>query len=163
MSNEAIFIFTSKEVEQLLDEGGSCSWRLDPNHARRCPFAVITRNAYDWTKGKEAHGAAFLVARVKDVVPSSEMPARWLIEFSEFARMCIPNAWKGGRNPVRYGGLEDVGIDPSKLNWEPMPPRTEEVTPSSVTARALTMAEAKAGLALAFGVSPEAIEITIRG
>jgi hypothetical protein len=65
--------------------------------------------------------------------------------------------------------LEELGIDPSKLNWEPMPKgddvfTTSEVAPSKTgPVGALTIAEAKAGLALTFGVRPETIEIMIRG
>jgi hypothetical protein len=44
-----------------------------------------------------------------------------LIEFSEFARVYIPDIWLGDRNPVKYRRLEDLDIDFSKLKWEPMP------------------------------------------
>jgi len=49
---------------------------------------------------------------------------RFLIQFSEYARVNIPDAWHGGRNPVSYGTLQDLGIDPSTLKWEPMPKAT---------------------------------------
>ena len=44
-----------------------------------------------------------------------------MIEFSEFARVDIPDIWLGDRNPVKYRRLEDLDIDFSKLKWEPMP------------------------------------------
>jgi hypothetical protein len=82
----------------------------------------------------------------------------------------IPNTWKGDRNPVKYATLEELGIDPSKLKWEAMPEvsdkteeRLEVVNGKSNSVRALTMSDAKKGLALTFGVAPEAVEITIRG
>ncbi len=71
MSDEAIVVFTAKSVEHLLREGGTSSWRLDRNHARQCSFAVCTRNANaDWVEGSEAHHSAFLVGKIREVVPS---------------------------------------------------------------------------------------------
>lgn len=172
MSDEAAVVFTAKSVERILREGGTSSWRLDRNHARKCVYAVCTRNAKaGWVEGPEEHHAAFLVGKVRDVVPSPDHEGRYLIEFTEYARVKIPNVWKGDRNPVKYMAIEDLGIDTSKLKWEPMSAR-EQVTAASVIREpnkssgavgALTMAEAKKCLALTFRVPPEAIEITIRG
>ena len=183
MSQEVAVVFTARSTERILTEGGTSAWRLDRNHARRCKFAVCTRNAHnntwdqgDWPQGKEPHQAAFLVGKILDVVPSLAPPEnnesskdRFLIQFSEFARVDIPNAWKGYRNPVKYTSLEELGIDPSTLKWEPMPeptnlsPPAVEALTHRVAIGALTIAEAKKGLALTFNVPPEAIEITIRG
>jgi hypothetical protein len=171
MSYEATVVFTAKSVERILAEGGTSSWRLDRNHARKCDYAVCTRNANaDWVEGPESHHSAFLIGKVKDVVPVPDSDGRYLIQFSEFARVNIPNTWKGDRNPVKYATLEELGIDPSKLKWEAMPEvsdkteeRLEVVNGKSNSVRALTMSDAKKGLALTFGVAPEAVEITIRG
>ena len=99
--------------------------------------------------------------------PQKAGKSRYLIQFNEYARVNIPEIWKGDRNPVKYATLEELGIDPSMLKWEPMPPAPEsipDVIPvRAANAGALTMAQAKNGLALTFGVPPEAIEITIRG
>lgn len=178
MSQEIVVLFTAKSTERILAEGGTSAWRLDRNHARRCEFAVCTRNAYpkwdqgDWALGTEAHHTAFLIGKISDVVPCEPTPEnheardlRFLIKFSEFARLNIPNARKGDRNPVKYATLDDLGIDPAKLTWETMPDIAE--TPNAATneagGKALTMAEAKKGLALTFNVPPDSIEITIRG
>jgi hypothetical protein len=68
--------------------------------------------------------------------------------------------------------LEELEIDPTKLTWETMPDVAETSKPDSskeaapmngAGVKALTMAEAKKGLALTFNVPPEAVEITIRG
>lgn len=176
MLREATIVFTAKSIERILEEGGTSSWRLDRNHARHCSFAVCTRNAYaDWVEGPEAHHAAFLVGKIRDVVPCPPTPEnnegakhRYLIQFSEFARVNIPGIWKGDRNPVKYATLEDLGIDPATLKWEVMPTPANVSKPvgqvsSSPNPQPLTMAEAKRGLALTFNVAPEAIEITIRG
>lgn len=78
-----------------------------------------------------------------------------------------PEAWGEWRNPVKYITLEELGIDPKKLKFMPMPAPTKVLTPPAPPERskagALTIAEAKAGLALQFGVLPEAIEIHIKG
>lgn len=180
-SQETAVIFTAKSIERILAEGGTSSWRLDRNHARRCEYAVCTRNAYaDWVEGPEAHHAAFIVGKIKDVVPSEDHEGRWMLLFSEYALVGdpgvgVPGIWKGDRNPVKYTPTANVGIDFSTLNWKPMPERQEakdkaEAAPEEVQSKAsdgmpkgLTMIEAKRGLAATFGVTPEAIEITIRG
>ena len=90
--------------------------------------------------------------------------------FSDYAVVDMPEVWGGWRNPVRYTTMEDLGIGPDDLDFRPMPKNEsgEEDQPQGSTAdplRAvpLSIAEAKEALALTFGVSPEAIEITIRG
>lgn len=169
MSHEAAVVFTAKSVERILREGGTSSWRLDRNHARRCVFAVCTRNANaDWVEGSEAHHSAFLMGKVREVVPAPDHGGRYLIQFSEYALVNIPDVWKGDRNPVKYAAIEDLGIDPSTLEWQPMPAAAEPRSPTREVNKLpgvapLTMAEAKKGLALTFGVSPDAVEITIRG
>jgi hypothetical protein len=171
-------VFTAKSIDRILEEEGTSSWRLDPNRARQCSFAVCTRNAYSkQVEGREAHRSAFLVGKIKDVVPSrtSTSPGRYLIQFSEFAHVNIPDAWKGDRNPVKYSTLQELGIDPSLMKWQAMPepsgtsmllPTTPSPLIEAQSAAAdvpLTLTQAKKGLALAFGVEPEAIEITIHG
>ena len=65
-----------------------------------------------------------MVGRVRDVVPSSDHEGRYLIALGEYARVNIPDIWKGDRNPVKYATVEDLGIDFSTLSWEPMPARS---------------------------------------
>lgn len=137
------------------------------------------RNAHsNWGDGTEQHHIAFLIGKVSDVIPTSPTPEnnespqdRFLIRFSEYAHLAIPDSWpKGYRNPVRYATLDELGINTSTLKWEPMPEHTEEpdeevapaLTPKGCV-KALTIFQAKQGLALTFGVSPEAVEIIIRG
>jgi hypothetical protein len=175
---EAIVVFTAKSIDRILREGGTSAWRLNRNRARQCPLVVCTRNAHSgWVEGKEAHHSAFVVGKVLDVVPCEATPEnnesdknRYLIRFSEFARVNIPDYWEGDRNPVVYRSLEQLGIDPTALRWEVMPEPVPSVEPSDgldrsqqVGFRPLTLSEAKKGLALTFNVAPEAVEITIRG
>ena len=162
-----------KSIESILSEGGSSSWRLDRNNARQCDYVVCTQNAHadgPGADGKEPHRAAFVIGKVKDVVPAALMPGRYLIQFSEYARVSIPEVWNGDRNPVKYTTISELGIEPAKLNWEVMPESSSAQTPALApdvtayaTGKALTIAEAKQGLAITFGVAPEAVEITVRG
>jgi hypothetical protein len=178
MPNKAIVVFTAKSIERLVREGGTSSWRLNPAHARRCNFAICTRNTREkWGDGQEAHGSAFLVGRIKEVVSCEPTPEndesnenRYLIRFSEFARINVPDAWNGQHNPVRYATLEELGINLADLKWEEMPSKPATPQPSCADGvsngsgvRPLTIGEAKKGLALAFNVAQEAVEITIRG
>ncbi len=78
--------------------------------------------------------------------------------FSECAEIDMPDKWPGNRNPVFYGDFEEMGIDITALNFQTMPVQE----PAAVTEdkpQALTIAQAKAGLALSFGVLPADIEL----
>jgi hypothetical protein len=177
MSEELIVVFTAKSIERILREGGTSSWRLDRNHARRCSLVVCTRNSYaDWAEGDEPHRSAFLVGKVSNVAACDPTPEnhespeiRYLIQFSEFARVNVPDVWKGDRNPVRYSTVEELGLDVSAFKWEVMPDAESSshvILPGAATGatvQPLTIAEAKRALALTFNVAPEAVEITIRG
>jgi len=170
-----VVVLTKKGVNRMVNEGCTASWHLIRNRARACAFVVCTRNGkHPEVEDREPHRSAFLIAKIKDVVPSPTAEGRWLIQFSEYAPLSIPDVWKkGNRNPVAYADLEELGIDPSTLEWETMPQKAESSAPivkvSSANGRphkgssALTIPEAKKALALTFGVQPEAIEITIRG
>ncbi len=176
--NKAIAVLTFKGKEQILSVGGTSSWALNRAHAQKYDFAVCTRNANTRSaEGPEPHGSAFLIGRISNVVTSPENPDRWLLQFSEYAEVAIPNTWGNGwRNPVRYTTLEDLGIDFKSLVFKPMPEPTppsdtaDEPSPVVIEAMAaeaalpmkLTILEAKEGLSAMFGVPVDAIEITIR-
>ena len=164
----AVAVFTGKSKEHVLRDGGTQSWRLVPSHAAIHESVVCCRSGVDWAEGAEERGSAFMVGRLASVVKSVEDPDRYLIRFSEYAVVPVPHAWKGWRNPVKYTTLEELGIDLSTLQFKPMPapeeggPRTS--APSvAAPVRGLTIAQAKAALAHQYGVSADAVEITIRG
>lgn len=173
MSGSAIAVFTGRTVERMLSEGGSSAWTLDPRHAGRCEYVVCARNSRaEFTRpGPEKHGAAFLIARIAGIVPAPDPKeeGRFLIAFGEYALLLVEDAWKGWRNPVRYTSLEELGIDPTALQWHAMPSAEPTATARQATdvdgarPRPLTIMEAKRGLAETFGVSVDAVEITIRG
>lgn len=167
---DAVVVFTGRTVERMLEERGSSAWALDRHHALRCEYVICCRNSRaEFTRpGPEAHGSAFLIARIKDVVPAPGEEHRFLIEFGEYAVIDVPDLWKGWRNPVRYASLAELGIDPTTLQFSPMPDAggasaTTERVEGTPRRKGLTIADAKRGLAETFGVSPDSIEITIRG
>jgi len=164
MTENVLQVLTYKSVKTILETGGTQSWALDRNRAKGCKYAVCCRNANTReAEGNEAHGSAFMVGKVSDVVPSTETADRWLVLFSEYALVNVGDQWEG-RNPVRFYTVDDYGddIDFDALDWKPMPEPSAE-SDAAPTKKGMTIAEAKAALAEAFGVDPSAIEITIRG
>lgn len=175
MAKNVLTVFTFRSIERILREGGSQAWNLDPKNAIRCRYLVCCRNhfAEGGAGGPEEHGAAFLVGKISGVEPAPERPERYIVRISEYALINPqPLVWPGSRNPVWYvGELSDLQIDEASLDWQPMPEGSETTsqeaeavsTASSAASVRLTIAEAKAGLAATFGVSPENIEIIVRG
>ena len=146
-----------------------------------------------WSEGPEDHGSLFAIGHVSGVTDApyneNDDPAkpRYLFQFDRYA---IPDFkdprhqkfWKGHHWPVHYTTLEDTGISLDGLTWIPMLEATTPsatgpaehaaeadnlddglVPPDSGKHRPLTIAEAKHGLSLTFGVPVDAVEITIKG
>jgi hypothetical protein len=171
MSSPCLVVLTARGPARILDEHGTQAWRLKPENVRRLKFCVCVQNRHNghWGGADQEHHHAFMVGRISDVVPSPERPERYLVEFSEYARIDYPNAWPGLRNPVRYGTLEEFDIsDPEALTWHPMPavrtgaPTGEAQDEDQEGFGPLTIPEAKAGLALGLGVPESAIEIIVK-
>jgi hypothetical protein len=169
--HSAIAVFTANSRDEILQVGGSAAWVVAEKQARRRQFLVCIRNAREVDfHDHEPHGTAFLVGRISGLerhgVDKKGMH-RFIIEIDQYAEVDYPNAWGEWRNPVKYTTLEELGIDLGKLKFQPMPPRTKAPPPPAMPERsksgALTIAEAKTGLALQFGVPQEAIEIVIKG
>jgi len=180
MSNNALIVFTAKTAEMIHEQGGTRSWVLSATSMRDVRYVVCTRNsdrAYDEECGPrtEAHGSAFLVGKVSGLKQVDERNGRkrYLVQMSEYARVSVDDFWAHDRNPTRYTDtdtLRERGIDVDKLDWLPMPdsdgvigvmphPSKTAVT----TGDGLTIAQAKHGLAVKFGVPEEAIQIVING
>lgn len=177
MSSPCLVVLTARGPAKIIAEGGSQAWRLNREKAKRLEHCVCVQNRENglWGGADQEHHAAFLVGRISDVVPSPEAEGRFLVKFSEYARIYCGNSWPGLRNPVRYSTLDEFGIaDPESLTWQPMPEEAPGRTPSIALPEAgghdhdadgvvpLTMAQAKAGLALGLGVPESAIEISVK-
>jgi hypothetical protein len=182
MSEEqAVVVFTARSPQRIIREGGSQAWVLNAARAKQCTWLVCTQNRHnpdhEFSDATEAHGSAFLVGRISSVRETDEHSKdgkrRYLIAISEYALVDVSDFWDHDRNPVRYlprSELENKGIALDVLEWTSMPQgvRAPAVSPvaqptTSGTELRLTIAEARNGLAAMFGVSPDAVEITIRG
>lgn len=181
MVDQCVAVFTARSPHRILKEGGSQAWALDANRARKATYLVCIQNQHnpdrDFSDASEAHGMAFLIGKISDVIPAPEDPdcGRWQICISEYARIKVADAWKGWRNPVHYTSLEKLDIQAEQLTFRPVmeaddPPPPPEVQPLSADmprskgqVAALSMAEAKPALAAFYGVTSDAIEIVIRG
>lgn len=162
MAENVLSVLTAKSVETILADGGTQSWLLSRPRAKACRYAIVCRNAYSpHVEGAEPHRSAFMIGRIKDVVPSTEAEGRWLVQFSDYALRVVPEQWQG-RNPVGYWTTDDYPhIDFAALEFQPMPGRRPE--PGAAQSAPMTLADAKAGLARTFNVPPSSIEIIIRG
>jgi hypothetical protein len=158
--NDVVLVLTYKNVDRMILEGGCGYWKANAQSLTNCKYVVATRNSRRTEReGDEPHGAAFMVGEVSGVSQDGD---RFVILMKRFARLNKPalDVWTaGGSNPVRYARSTDLEtIDFNRLKWEPWPGQVAEYTDQP-----LTMAQAKAGLALTFGVNPEQIKITIEG
>jgi hypothetical protein len=176
---DTIVVFTARRPDRIVSEGGSQAWVLNPVRAKQCTWLLCTQNRHnpdhEFSDATEPHGTGFLLGRISAIRKSDEGKSeRWIVAISEYARLSIPNAWDGSRNPVRYTSLTELGINLNDLDFLLMPeaaastPTRERQAPAldargAAPGTVLTIAEAKKQLAAAFGIKPDAIEITIRG
>ena len=177
MADKALVVLTGKSRERLFKEGGTSDWHLRPSVVRGFDYVVCVRHAnppYDPGPGArpEPHGAAFLVAKIADVVftYSNEGRDRFLVTFEAVSDVLVPNFWDGSRNPVRYMPVADIkarGLDLESLVFTPFaPPEVDEEDEGEGQAEGvepLSIIAAKAGLSAMFGVPVGNIEITIKG
>lgn len=176
MSNDALIVFTAKSNELIHQQGGTSSWVLSPASMRTVRYVVCTRNTgreLDEEDGPrtEAHGEAFLVGKVSGLkqVKLENNRKRYLVQMSEYARVSVPDFWTHDRNPTRYtdtGWLREHGIDVDTLDWLPMPDSDDVIAvmpQPALRTEGLTIAQAKHGLSVKFGVPEDAIQIVING
>jgi len=123
MPAPVIVVFTARPLDEILHDRRSGDWRLDSGRARRADYLICTQNRHNPAMRRPAapHGAAFLIARIANVMPSRDRPdERWDIMIGEYTipDPPIPDIWgKSGhlRYPVWYTTLEDLGIDLATL------------------------------------------------
>ncbi len=119
MNETCIVTFTSRSVSDMLADGGSKAWVLDPKRASESRYLVCAWNARGPlradTAGKLGHGEGFLVAPITAIEPVP--PNRFIIRFREFARIGVPKVWSGHQNPVWYVTLAELGIHLDELTF----------------------------------------------
>lgn len=165
-SKKILVVFTGESVEMLIAQGGSHGWALNVANARKCELLVCCRNRYQKGASQaQEHGAAFFVAAISKIEPTGE-PGRSIVRFDRYALIDKPPiAWPGSRNPVWYApDLSAVKLYPgSALKWQDVQSAAAEVPAPPALPAGLSIAEAKAGVALRARVRPDQVEITIRG
>ena len=168
---DTVVVFTAKSINRTIEQGGAGNWKLNAERVKKCNYVVLTANSHhrDSTHPKEQHGHAFLIGKISGLIPDAyddlgnKEDDRWIIQFSEYAKIDIPNAWGGYQNPVKYTDLSEIDpdLDPEQLDWKPFP--TEQViNQAQVGIPELTIEEAKLGISKKLGITPECIEFTIR-
>jgi hypothetical protein len=166
---DTIVVFTAKNMDRIFEQAGSGNWRLDAERAKKCVYAVLTANSYHRGSGhaKDKHGHAFLIGKISGLTSEAyddlgdREDNRWVIRFSEYAEIDVPDVWGGYRNPIKYGNLSDFGIDPEQIDWKPFP-IDRAVNPADDAVPPLTIEEAKLAISKKFGIAPDCIEIIIR-
>jgi len=175
-------VFTNKSTEFMLEHGGSASWVMSVSKAPQLEYCICCRNDVrpredDRGARPEGRNEAFLVGRVSgiELVERQNGRDRYLIVFSEYAEVSVPNFRHGSiRNPVVYSDVDACkrrGLDINALDFKPMPTPTKpyvrlghsSVESSPGERGGLSIAQAKERLAAYYDTPVEAIEITIRG
>jgi hypothetical protein len=169
MADKVLAVFTSRTIERMCSEGGSQAWTFSAVNARECQWLICVWNARGAYAESGAdhleHREAFLIAPIDAIDASAQEPDRWIVRFHKYARISIPNAWNGQRLPFRYLTLDKFGLAPEALQFIETATLGGSSSPQQMRPKAtpLSIEAAKIGLAAKFNVSPEAVEITIRG
>ena len=182
---ESVIVYTGKDLRRMRAEGGCGHWTASPIRVEAAEYLVCVRNRREqWAAMDFEHGVAFLIARIDRTKPSPHA-ARITIEFSSYAMVDIPDAWKllanGQRFPVAYLETSELfrrlALDPRRLDWQELEQQAQASEGPEAAASAgaaapavagkgasLThaIAEAKRGLAANLGIASDQIEITIR-
>jgi hypothetical protein len=164
MTDNVLSVLTFKSIETILEVGGTQSWAMSRKRAMSCKYAVVCRNAHHPdVEGQEPHQSAFMVGKISDIVPSTETDGRWLVLFSHYALVSVPEQFEG-RNPVRFWTTDDYGDDINfdRLKFKPMPSGNDG-SGDLVRSAGMSIGEAKLALSIRYEVDPSQIDITIRG
>ena len=168
-SAKVLTVLTFKSVETLLNEGGTQAWVLNRKRVLTCDYVVCARHRQGpWKpEGPEPHKHAFLVGKIRDVVPADEA-GRWRVEFSEFAIVDGPKLHLESASPTQYfPSLESLGIDEADLQWQVYDQAVATAFAANITpdlsggVRSVLM-QAKMLVAKGLNVPVEAVEITVR-
>jgi hypothetical protein len=156
---EVLLVQSHKANRVLIGIGGTKAWRLNPQRVLKCKYVVVCRLAtpMDEETQSDPHRAAYLVGKVRDVIPAPGEPGRWFVRFSDYSEVLIPNIFPGQRSPVAYKTIDDLqnlGLDPSALLFQPVPTQEKVV-------RRPPMEEAVAAAAGILGVPVSRVTITI--
>jgi hypothetical protein len=146
-NDRCILCNTVEGIDEILKKNGTGYWHVSQHRWKDFGFMVLTQNlwkaqemkgtapgAWSFATGRAPHGSAFAVGRLAGLEEwtdkdPDEKSWRGTFIFSEIARLDPPilTVWPGVRSSILYDKtLSGIGIDPSSLKWEPMPPRQIE-------------------------------------
>jgi hypothetical protein len=158
-------VLTHKSNDLLRSFGGTQAWKVLPQRVMRAGYVVVCRLATQWDAEtqNEPHRAAVMVGKVLDVVPAPLDPKRYLVRFSEFADIVVPDVFPKQRSPICYMSLTDLaarGVDVGALAYKPMSvANSVTVSPPAGTSQ---YDHAKAAAAAILNLRPDQLEITVR-
>ena len=199
--NDCIQVLTSKTPDHMKWLGGSASWSLNPIRAEETSLIVC----FNYSKEEPTQNRPFLIGSIGGIEespewdPATQTARRYLVRFSKVWEIPaqvgakMPN-WRDlalGRNPVRYGTLDelltnDVSLtDLTEINIEDwkqslpegyQPPKKAQrpnviamgrggivVSPrTDDTNPGISVEEAKRQLGLRYGLDTDSIEITMK-
>ena len=159
--DDTVIVFTGKNIDTMFKNGGSGDWLINEASLKKCIYIIATANtnASFSDHMSTMHGQAFMIGKICGYMEAPSNPTRKIIQFSEYAKIDVPNVWPGHRNPVLYASISDMNISLDKLNWHPFPSHQVEKV---CLIPELTIEEAKQGLAKKLRISTESIEIIIK-
>ena len=153
-----VIVFTQKPLDRMIKEGGSGYWSANKNRVESCKYFIATRSKQ--FPSNDPKGSAFLIAKISGIFVRENK--RLLIHFSEYAEINILGSWAGNRNPVAYTDIdlfcEKNELDISKLEWKKFPFDKAKIEDK---VKALTIQEAKEGIAKTLNIDSSCIEIKI--
>lgn len=165
----AVAVFSGKNLATMREEGGSGHWTASKKRVANAQYLVCIRNRREqWAATDLEHGTAFLIGKVSGTAEAPHK-RRCVIQFSEYAEIHVPDAWKklteGQRFPVAYSKADDLftrlGVDPTQLTWQPFRLAIEKDEPDSKDGGS-PITVAKEWLAKKLGVDVQSIEVHIR-
>ncbi len=156
MMKNTILTYTRNDLEYIKTKGCDDSWVLNENRAGSCKYLVCCHS--QGAKQKNA----FLVGLISEIRHEGEK--RRAIHISKYASIDVPNMWLGWQNPVHYTTLEELGIAPSTLKFEKIQKTEKDETfPEITEILPLSIEQAKEGISKKFEITPDKIEIIIKG
>ena len=165
---DSIIVFTKDKPESVIAANGSGSWRINVDKwDGAIEWLILTNKASNSRQ-------ITLVGRVTGFEPDTggKNPGRYAVKIDAYAVMDDRDLTFASKstNPVQFRKAAEVlGFNPRTLELIPTPEQTLRQSyddPGRTAKRSpvkpLSIAEAKEGLAVSFGVSPDQVEITIR-
>lgn len=166
---DTILVTTQDPLEDILAAHNSAAWSINlEKRANALKWLVCAR------KGDAGERRAFVICEITGFAVDHDASAassrtKYAVQFEKFAPIDCRVEWNRGQNPVRLGQLKDVLKDcqiPDLEDLIPAPPKSlaysySKREPRTAAGRGLTIAEAKRGLAVTYGVAEDAIRIVI--